>query len=243
MKLEEFARSVGLAAKTELEKVELVAYFFHKTEGKGEFARDDVSNWFNRLNLGNPNVTRLTQKMRESRRFVRGSTPQSFKLHAITLDELQQDHPGLRSESEDVESEDTILPRPVYESTRGFIESLSKQINASYEYNIYDGCAVLMRRLTEMLLILAYEHLGIEAEVQDAQGHYKPLEKIIENAKANSTLKLSRDSKVLVDEFRQLGNFSAHKIYYNCRRGDLRRITLQYRATIEELLYKAALRK
>lgn len=232
MKLEDFARSIGLAPKTELEKVELLAFFFHKTEGKGEFTRCDISRWFDRLNLGAPNLTRLAQRMRESRRFVRGNASQSFKLHAIALDELQQEHPGLRPENEDVDSEDTVLPKTVYESTRGFIESLSKQINASYEYNIFDGCAVLMRRLAEILLILAYEHLGIESEIQDAQGHYKPLEKIIENVKANKTMKLSRDSKALVDEFRQLGNFSAHKIYYNCRRADLKRISFHYRATI-----------
>lgn len=142
-----------------------------------------------------------------------------------------------------MESEDTVLPRPVYESTRGFIESLAKQINASYEYNIFDGCAVLMRRLAEILLILAYEHLSIESEIQDHRGHYQPLEKIIENAKTNKTLKLTKDSRALVDEFRQIGNFSAHKIYYNCRRGDLKQISFQYRATIEELLYKSGIRK
>lgn len=243
MKPEDFARSVAITTRTELEKIELLAFFFQKTTGVRDFTRNDILKWFDRLNLGMPNTARLAKRMRESRRFVRGSTPESFRLHAIVLDELQQNHPGLRSENEDVESEDIVLPRPVYESTRGFIESLAKQINASYEYNIFDGCAVLMRRLAEILLILTYEHLGIEPEIQDHRGHYQPLEKIIENAKSNKILKLTKDSRALVDEFRQIGNFSAHKIYYNCRRGDLKQISFQYRATIEELLYKSGIRK
>ena len=100
-----------------------------------------------------------------------------------------------------------------------------------------------MRRLLEVLLILAYEHLGIESEIQDSQGNYLALERIIANAKSNRQLRLSRDSKGLIDEFRVLGNFSAHKIYYNCRRSDLTSLTRSYRATIEELLYKNGIRK
>ena len=87
-----------------------------------------------------------------------------------------------------------------------------------------------MRRLLEVLLILTYEHLGAESAIQDSSGNYVPLEKIIANAKSSTHLKLSRDSKAVLEEFRQIGNFSAHKIYYNCRRADLTRIATSYRA-------------
>jgi len=150
--------------------------------------------------------------------------------------------PGIHVASEDVISDDLILPRPLYENTRGFIESLSKQINASYEFNIFDGCAVLMRRLLEILLILSYEHLKIEAAIQDPHGNYLMLERIANDAKSNKVLKLSRDAKSVLDDFRTIGNFSAHKIYYNCRRSDLKKIAVHYRATIEELLYKSGIR-
>jgi hypothetical protein len=209
---------------------------------KKEFRQDDILQWFEQLHFPRPNISRLLGRIRSSRQFVKGSANGEFKLHALTLDELQAQFPGLRAESEEVVSTDTILPHSIYESTRGFIESLAKQINASYEYNIFDGCAVLMRRLLEVLLILAYEHLGIESDIQDSSGNYVTLEKIIANAKSNSKLRLSRDSKAVLEEFRQIGNFSAHKIYYNCRRTDLTRVTTSYRATIEELLYKAGIR-
>lgn len=243
MTLEEFAKTIGLAGKTELERVTLLAYFFHKAEGKIEFGRPDILTWFDRLHYSRPNLGRLTSRMVGSRAFVRGTQAGHYKLHATKLDELQQEHPGLHSENEAVVSDDTILPRAIYDSTRGYVESLSKQINASYEYNIFDGCAVLMRRLLEILLILSYEHIGIEAEIQDQQGNYRSLERIIENAKMNKNLKLSRDTKTLIDEFRVIGNFAAHKIYYNCRRADLKQVALPYRATIEELLYKCGIRK
>lgn len=242
MNLDEFARHTGIIRATELDRVRLLAFYFHKTQGQHQFTSKDVLSWFNALHLPRPNTTRLFTRIRESRKFIKGGANGAYKLHAIELDELQAEYPGLRSESEEVVSTDTILPHPIYESTRGFVESLSKQINASYEYNLFDGCAVLMRRLLEVLLILTYEHLGLEATIQNSSSSYLPLERIIADAKINKTLRLSRDSKALIDEFRQIGNFSAHKIYYNCRRSDLKKIIVGYRAAIEELLYKSGIR-
>lgn len=242
MKLDTFAKVAGIVDQTEVEKVRLIAYFHHKTSGVRDFSMDDVCAWFEKLHLHQPNVTRLKGRIEKSKSFVRGSNAGAWKLHATDLDELQGLFPGITSHSEEVESTDCILPRPLYENTRGFIELLSRQINASYEYNIFDGCAVLMRRLVEVLLILAYEHNHIELEIQDGNGQYVPLERIVINAKNHTKLKLARDTKTMLDELRTLGNFAAHKIYFNCRRSDLQRVAGNYRATVEELLYKSGIR-
>ena len=90
----------------------------------------------------------------------------------------------------------TILPPVLYEKTRGFIESLAKQINRSYEENIFDGCAVLMRRLEEVaLLIMSYEHSKIELAIKDASGNYVMLERIVTDAANNATLGLGRNTR------------------------------------------------
>lgn len=243
MQLADFAKLTSLADAVEIEKVRLLAYYHYKTALQKQFSLDDIEAWFDKLNLHKPNLHRLKAKLRESDSFIKGKEQESWRLHATSLDELQAQYPGLVTDTEEVVSTDAVLPHPVYENTRGFIESLAKQINASYEYNIFDGCAVLMRRLLEVLLILSYEHLGIEAEIQGTDGVYLPLEKIVANAKANTKLKLSRGAKATMEEFRTLGNFSAHKIYFTCRKADLKNAAGEYRATIEELLYKAGIRK
>lgn len=242
MKLATFAKQVSLADRPELEKVRLLAYFHHKTGAIHQFQMTDVKDWFEQLHFHAPNFARLKSKLDATKGFIRGNSPGTWKLHAISLDELQTLFPGITSLSEEIESIDCIVPRPLYENSRGFIESLAKQINASYEYNIFDGCAVLMRRLIEILLILTYEFNQVEVEIQDGNGQYFPLERIIANAKNNSKLRLSRDTKSMLDELRILGNFSAHKIYFNCRRADLQKVASSYRATIEELLYKSGIR-
>jgi len=101
---------------------------------------------------------------------------------------------------------------------------------------------VLMRRLMEILLILSYEELKIESCIRNGNGDYKPLEAIITDAVGNSTLRLSRNSKEYLPIFRKLGNFSAHKIFYNADRKLIESNIIDFRATAEELLYKAGLR-
>jgi hypothetical protein len=59
----------------------------------------------------------------------------------------------------------------------------------------------------------------------------------------SAALSLSPATKACLDDFRIVGNFSAHKIYYNAKRADIKRVVLEYRAAIEELLYKAGLKK
>jgi hypothetical protein len=240
--LDQFVKASDLLALREIEKVRLLSFFFFKTANNKDFTVADVLSWFSRLSLPAPNRTRLVNALRSSKAFTKGIAEGTWRLHAIELDELQGLYPGLASTSEEVISDDTILPHALYAGTRGFIESLARQINASFEYNIFDGCAVLMRRLLEVLLILSYEHSNIEKSIQDADGNYRMLEAIVADAKSNSVLRLSRNTKSGLDAFRVLGNFSAHKIYFNCRRSDLTRVTAEYRAMIEELLYKAGIR-
>jgi hypothetical protein len=48
-----------------------------------------------------------------------------------------------------------FCPRLYNGNTRGYIESPAKQINGSHEQNIFDGCAVSIRRLEEALPVIS----------------------------------------------------------------------------------------
>ena len=125
-----------------------------------------------------------------------------------------------------------------------YMKRLSQQVNASYESNLFDCTAVMMRRLLEVLLILTYQHNGIESEIMDISGkYYIRLDKIIKNAENNNHFSLSASTKKDMEVFKELGNFSAHKIWYNCTQQDIQNQALKYRALIEELLYKAGIKQ
>lgn len=243
MNITSFAKKIELNEKSEIEKVLLIAFFKYQTDALIEFSLTDILACFEDLHFHVPNKSRLQKNVGKSKDFVKGRGIGIWKLHASALKKLQEAFPDISTKSEEVESTDSIIPESVYENTRGFVEKLSKQINASYDNCIFDGCAILMRKLSEILLIQCYENHKIEAEIFDINGQCMSLDAIIKNAKNNSHLRLTKDAKDSLDEIRSFGNYSAHKTYYNCRRKDLEPIIRKYRIMIEELFYISGLKQ
>jgi len=138
---------------------------------------------------------------------------------------------------------DEILPFDLYRNTRQNIESVANQINKSFYYEIYDGCAVLMRRLIEMLLILSYKEHKIESDIRGNNGNYINLSGIIDKAVVNTTLDLTMNAKEYLDIFREKGNLSAHNPFHNARKKDIELVQPKFRHLVEELFYKCGIFK
>ena len=137
----------------------------------------------------------------------------------------------------------TILPEGLFVELPSNFGSICKQINASYENNLYDCTAVMMRHLLEVLLVLSFQKADNENEIMACDGkHHVPLDSMITKAVNNSKLALSSNTKNDMKHFKDLGN-SAHKIWYNCTKGDLEPHILKYRVMIEELFYKSGIKK
>lgn len=242
MTIEEFIEKSELLSKPELERVRLLAYYHLRANDVQEFTVATIARWFTEINMASPNASRLRAAMTKRRMFIKGSTKSTFRLHAREIAELDLLYPELQTTSEEVFDRGEVIPQVLYKGFPGYLERLCKEVNASYEHSIYDGAAVLMRRVIEVMLILAYRNLKIEVSIRDSGGNYLLLDGIIKDAKTNSTLGLSRNTKAHLDEYRKLGNFAAHKVEYNCLKADLDRVLLDYRAALQELSYKAGLR-
>lgn len=240
MTLDQFSRAANIAGLREADRVCYLAFFYFKTKGITEFSVAEAARWLVDAGGASPNLSRLNGNLRPSRNTIRA--PKGWRLRQEFVTSLDAQFPQLSERSQEIIDDGTILPEALYGKTRGYIESLAKQINASYEHNIFDGCAVLMCRLEEVLLVLSYEKLGIEASVKDGNGNYLLLEGIVRNAVSNTTLSLSRNSKASVETFRELGNYSAHKITYTCKREYIKQEIGEYRALVDELLHKSGLR-
>lgn len=239
--MEQFAEKAKLETCSEVERAVLLGYFHLKKNDLSEFSINQVASWFQSLHFASPNTTRLRKKIGESPDLVRGSDPNCFRVGRARLVQLATEFPELDN-SEFIFQTGSILPESLYAGTRGFLVCLADQINSSYENRLFDGCAVLMRRVVEILLILSFEHHNIAGEIKSADDTYLMLDPIITRAKNHPTLKLSRNSRESLEVFRVLGNFSAHKIYYNCKQNDIRKVALDFRALFEELLYKSGIK-
>jgi hypothetical protein len=243
MNVKSFSKIISLGDRTEIDKAYYLGFFICSICGAEDFDIDDLCSNFEKLDFSQPNRGRLKGKISKSKSFIKGKRANSFKLHSNSNKKIEAEHPNLSEKSEEIVFGDSILPASLFMGTRGFIEKLAQQVNSSYENSLFDACAVMMRRLLEVCLILSYEKLSIENEIKDANGDFKQLNMIVANAKGNSTLSLSRNTKACLEDFRSIGNFSAHKIYYNAKRQDIKKISLEYRAAIEELLYKSGIIK
>lgn len=242
MRIEEFNRIAGLDEHSELDKVARIAFYLAENKDQDEFEVGEISSLLVALGYAHPNQTRLKGKIKKSKGFVKGSKPDRFRLSVAAKKQLRNTLPEI-NESEEIISDDSLLPEILLSETkRVYLSRIAQQINSTYEHNLFDACALMMRRLLEILLIHSFDYCGIGSEAKDADGNYVKLKTLINKAKSRTEIGLSPSAKSAIDEFRELGNLSAHRITYNCRRDDIRKIRLEYRAVVEELLYKAGLK-
>lgn len=233
MDFEKFQKINKLFDKKEIDKVAIISFYILKTEGKSELTTKDIVAILKDHSYSIPNVSRLKKHIKADKRFnIRG---EKFCLSPKSIEELEKTI--ILEDFETIISNSDFLDEDLFNVGRTYLSKLVKQVNCAYKLNLYDAAAVLLRRIFEILLIKSYEHFKIENEIKK-DGNYLMLEKIIDNAVGNNTLKLSR-SRAELDKIRNVGNFAAHKIEYNTNRNDLEKIKDSYRAITEELLYKS----
>lgn len=243
MTLDQYVVLSGLLNEVEIRKAALLAYYFYEQDDIVEFSVAELCEWFVSLALARPNQSRLRSKLTSRNGFVHGAATGKFRLNARKLADLRAALGGNFANRDEVVSAGSVVPEGLIKGVPGYIDRLVRQINAAYEHAIFDGCAILMRRLVEVLLILSYGHAGIDAAITGADGNYVELSRIIDDAKQNGVLKLSRNSKKHLDRYRTLGNFAAHKIYYSCSRTDIAEALVEFRALVQELLAKSGVVK
>ncbi|MCC6502107.1 MAG: hypothetical protein IT362_03095 [Deltaproteobacteria bacterium] len=139
--MDKFIKKVDLLSKKELDKVQLLAFYYQYGNVDFCFTVDDVCSWFTTVDVHLPNKARLKKNLSNSKKFIKGKELNSFRLHANEMQQLSKSYPFMTEEDEEIVCSDTILPWALYVKTRGYIEVIAKQINASFESNIFDGCA------------------------------------------------------------------------------------------------------
>lgn len=241
MEIHQFINIVDLQSKTEIEKVKIIAFYDSYTKQQSDF---DLNEVFDILqSIGHPisNHSRLKGYLAKSKDFKKSSSKEKYMIVPTVRQQLQNEYAKFLDSGEEILFSNEVLDPNLFLGKRGFLDRLIKQINNCYSNNCFDACAVLMRRVFEIALILAYENNGVESEIK-INGDYVMLERIVANAVQNTTLHISR-SRNEYDAIRDLGNFAAHKIHFNTRKSDIDNIKQTYRVCLEELYYLAGLLK
>lgn len=140
---------------------------------------------------------------------------------------------------------ESLLPHAMVKGTRGYIERVVFQINGCYEKGWFDGCAVMMRRLIETLIIECFEKHHIADKIKNApNGDFLFLRDLIDKLlqAEPGTWNLGRNTKKALPKLKNLGDQSAHSRRYIAHREDIEKIADDFRTVCQELIYLAGLK-
>jgi len=138
---------------------------------------------------------------------------------------------------------ETVIPISYVRKTRGYIETVVYQINGTYEYEAFDACAVMIRRLIETLIIEAFIKYGIADKIKTQSGDFPYLSQLITYALNETKWHLTRNTKQALSKLKNIGDLSAHSRYYNAHRADIDKIIDDLRVSVQELIHIAELKQ
>jgi hypothetical protein len=124
---------------------------------------------------------------------------------------------------------------------RAYLVKIAEQMNGSFREGWFDACAVMMRRLVEIVIIEAFEHHALSGKIQDKKGDYLQLSALIDCALAEPAFRLSRHAKKELPKLRDIGHRSAHGRYFTAQKADVEKLEDGIRVVVEEFLNHAGL--
>lgn len=138
-----------------------------------------------------------------------------------------------------------VLVHSLFENTRGYIEKIVFQINKSYQQGCYDSCAVMIRRLIEVLIIETFDAKKIADKIKDTNDNFFFLEDLINKTLAETSLHLNRNTKQALGrkKFKKIGDQSAHSRRYNACRDNIDNLKMDLGVVTQELLYLSGLKR
>jgi hypothetical protein len=113
----------------------------------------------------------------------------------------------------------------------------------TYKHDMPDACALVCRRLVELLLIKSFEANGKESVILDGNEDFVGLGAIIGQAKSGKHFKLDKDTKTVLEDVYRLGNDAAHSEFYAIQKRDFDKFGHLMDKALSELLNKAKIQR
>ena len=145
------------------------------------------------------------------------------------------------------EATDDYLDPLLTAESRGYIERVCQQINICFLFAAFDGAAVLIRRLSETLIIEVFEANGTAAKIKNERGDFLQLSDLIQRAISESNdpstaWNLSTNAKKALADLKTLGDLSAHNRTFNAKKSDIDRVRTGLRVLTQEMLTIAGIK-
>ncbi len=236
----DFATAIADLNLSHVDRAVALLWFYRQTQQFEERSATELARDLHDEGFPRPNVTRLAANLQRSHSTVRGKRTGTFQVDVRRLSSLEKTYGSLLG-GKPVAVTGAVLGPDTVVGTRVYLEKLVHQINGAYEYNFFDGCAVLCRRLIESLVIEIYISRDRHHEIQ-SDGVFYSLDRLLTHLKADSTIALARGTPKTLDDVKTMGDTAAHDRTYITQQLDIDDLKTRYRKLISELLSLANIR-
>jgi hypothetical protein len=229
--------SVAIAQDQSLKEGDIavaVTWFCLFVENRSPLSFGDVCNFVEAERIrSNLNRARLKTALR-ARRDISTSNLDSLSIPLRDKLRLDSKYAEFR-ELAPPHVENSVLDLEDFAGSRSYVGALAKQINGAYQFQLFDCCAVMMRRLAEVLIIDAYDAKKANSEIEK-DGNFQMLSGLIDALKSGKTFKISRNAPKRLDKLKIIGDTAAHSRTYITKKLDIDDFKLEYRQLIAELV-------
>lgn len=234
MEITEFIKRISTSKISTGERAVAVLWLQTTQEARG-LSVSDVCRHIERAGCGKQNITRIRQFFRRDRRVIK-SLGETYQIRPEPLARLDEQYSPILINRPLIKC-DTVIPTDLFSDAKGYIIKVVLQLNASYLYSLFDCCAVMCRRLLETLIIETYESQKRASEVKDKDGHFLMFSSLLEYIRKDRSIYLGRSALKGLQNFKKLGDLSAHNRRFNAKKADIEHIKGDLRIACEELLH------
>lgn len=242
--LEDFCELISKIKRSNAEKAMALLWYFDNEVPGATRSAGELTKLLTDHHIGTPNQTLLASSIRKTK--LANEVSKGFVLKPGSRKIIRDWFPDLTGLQPRMDHASGYLPEAIWNSTRGYIEEVCRELNGAFNHGYFNSAAVMLRRLLETLIIEAYEHLHRESEIRNGGGDFFMLSDLVERACGEGNhrgLSLGRDSKKALKEARNVGNWSAHARRFLAHSGDLTKFQDGMRLLVQDLVQIANLQK
>lgn len=234
MTIEEFVDRIdGFLDRKASEQIPYFGYYLITYKGQLSFTAKDIDDCFSQIRLpAYSNISAYLSKEQKARRFLKAKV--GYVMSKKMYDAIANDIGEIKVKTPSCD----LFPLEIFDKTRGYLVKTARQAILCYDYGLYDGCLVMIRRLIETLVIELFEHRNCKERIWDKNGNYLFCGDLIDKLIDEKTLwTIGRNTMQSLPKIKQMGDLSAHNRRFNAKKSDIDSIKLELRVVLEELVH------
>lgn len=129
-----------------------------------------------------------------------------------------------------------LIDLSIFDRAPYYIISTAKEMIHCYDSGFYNATLVLMRKLTETLIIECFERYGIDSEIKDQNDVFFYLSELIPHYLNSSKWNASRNISKSLTSVKHYGDLSAHNRRYLAKKSDIDSFKVELRQALQEII-------